>query len=153
LIRVAERRRRNHAGNRPAFAHQRDVDGVLGQTGEELAGAVERVDQQEPFTWLRLWPFGSRLLGDDRHAGQNLPQAVEDHGLGRRVGGGHRRAVSLFRCVAVGAAIARMAAAARAATRVNSSSRAASASFATRSLFLIPGTCVYHASPLDPESP
>ena len=43
----AERGRRDHAHCRRTGADQRDIHGVFEPSGEELGGAVERVDKQE----------------------------------------------------------------------------------------------------------
>ena len=53
--------------DRHAVAHQRDIDRVFVAAGEELGGAVERIDQH---IVRRLCGVARRFLRHDRHAGQ-----------------------------------------------------------------------------------
>ena len=66
----AERRRRDHAGDRAAAVHQCDVDGVFGLAGDEFAGAVERIDQQESPAGRRRHVTPGSFLGNHRNSGK-----------------------------------------------------------------------------------
>ena len=74
---IARHRRLHHAEHRHAVLDQRDVDGELAIALDELAGAVERIDQPQPP------PFAAharrRILGgflrQDRDVGRQLAPA------------------------------------------------------------------------------
>ena len=88
-------RRRDDSGCGRPVANERDVDGVFALAGDQLAGAVERIDEQERAAdraWMRT---GCGLFRHHGHARQQARQSVEDDGFGGFVGSGDRRAIRL----------------------------------------------------------
>ena len=90
-----ERGRIDRAGDRHAAFDERDVDGELAVAGDEFAGPVERIDQDEALGDLDRLARRRRLLGDDRDRRRQPSQTLADDRLGPLVGGGHRTAVPL----------------------------------------------------------
>ena len=85
--------RRGQGRRRRALARdQRDVDGVVRRAGEEIAGAVEGIDEEEALGRPRVV---TGLLGHDRDAGETLPQRRHDQVLGLEIRLARRRAVRL----------------------------------------------------------
>ena len=76
---------------------ERDVHRVIGQAVDELARAVERIDEPE----ARAMPARSDARGmsaflrDDRHVRIDAPEPRHDERRGRAVGVGHGAAVGL----------------------------------------------------------
>ena len=97
---VEPRRRRqmDRAERRHAPVDQRDVDRELAVAGDELAGAVERVDEPEaaPVDGRDLAARGP-FLGDDGDVRRQLPERRDDQPLGVLVGVGDGAAVGLGR--------------------------------------------------------
>src|SRR5205814_5419768 len=84
----AQRRRADEAEQRLAVAHQCEVDRELVAAGDELLGAVERIDQEKAAAigWRRLMQtlFGQR--GDLRY---EPCKAIGDDAVGREIGFRH----------------------------------------------------------------
>ena len=79
-----------------AVLDQRDVDGELSVAADELARAIEGIDEPERDALdVRHDARGDLLLGDDRELGRELCQSSEDDLLSGVVGGRHRRGVVL----------------------------------------------------------
>ncbi|KAG1083663.1 hypothetical protein G6F40_014699 [Rhizopus arrhizus] len=85
-----------HAEGGRALVDQGDVDAELAVALDELAGAVQRVDQpvRAPVATLLPWHL-RRFLGQDRKLRGQLLQALFDHLVGGQVGRGDRAVVIL----------------------------------------------------------
>ncbi len=90
----AERGREHDAGNRGAVFDQRDVDREFAVTRDELARAIERIDQHEGARRRRL---GARhiLLGDHRQVGAGGSEAGHDGIVRGKVCLGQRGSIGL----------------------------------------------------------
>ena len=90
----AERGRGDDPQRGEASPHQAQIDGEFVAAGDQLTGAIDRIDQHEIVCSRANGSAGARLLGDDRHARQELRHAREDDGFGGVVGRRHRRLIS-----------------------------------------------------------
>ena len=90
-------RRLDHAEDRHAVFDERDVDGELAVALQELAGAVERVDQPEarPAAALFQRDRVCGLLRQHRDLRRQPRQAVDDAAVRGEVGGGDRAGIGL----------------------------------------------------------
>jgi hypothetical protein len=93
--RGAERPALHHAQHRHAIFDQGDVDGELAVALDELAGAVERIDQ--PQASIGAWPRECRRPSSDSTGtcGVECRQAVDDDAVRGQIGRGQRRVVVL----------------------------------------------------------
>ena len=87
------------ASNKPnvgyAVLDQRDVDGEVVAALDELARAVERIDQERPAVDVRHAAGAHLLLRQHRHRGCDARQRSQHDRLGGAVGGGDRRMIGL----------------------------------------------------------
>ncbi len=90
-----DRRGIERAERRHAILDEADIDGEFAALGDEFAGAVERIDQQEGAARGLAAALRHRFLGDHRHAGQQLFEARAQQFLGGEVGGGDRALIGL----------------------------------------------------------
>jgi len=75
---------------------QRDVHGELAVALDELAGAVERIDQPVAWPAAAFAPRGdARFFGKHRQRRLDRGQSGEDDALRGEIGGGERRGVGL----------------------------------------------------------
>ena len=86
-----------------AVLHIGDVDGEVAAALDEFLGAVQRVDDEEGAGGQRV--AGRLFLGDQRHLREGGAQTGRDHGIGSKVGLGHRRGVALGADLEVGAVV------------------------------------------------
>ena len=89
------RRRVNHAANRHAVFHQRDIHREIPPALDELLGAVQRIDEPEQRPDLGRLSCRNGLLGHDGHGGRQVLQRLDDEGLGALIGLGDRRLIIL----------------------------------------------------------
>ena len=89
------RRGGDNAKTRRSAAHERNIDRELIAPGEQLAGAVEGVDQDEAAGNAVGGRAPRRLLRHHAHAGEQAGKSFEDQRLGRVIGGGDRRKIGL----------------------------------------------------------
>ena len=102
--RTPQRRGHDHAERRRTRFHQCYVHRVLVAAGDELAGAVEWIDQEEAPRHFGHAPCRHRLLRDHRHARCHRAQPLEDDRLGGLVRHRDRRGIGLGRDVEAGGA-------------------------------------------------
>ena len=96
----------HHAKRRLSVLDQRDVHGELAVALDELARAIQRIDQPE------ARPAASRVPGDflaflgkDRDVRRQRAQTIDDDAIGGEVGSGQRRIVALGLDVEIVAAV------------------------------------------------
>src|SRR5262249_48410619 len=89
------RRGGHDAETRTSAAHERNIDRELIAPGEQLAGAVEGVDQDEVAGDAVGERAPHRLFRHHAHAGKQAGKPFEDHRLGRVIAGGDRRKIGL----------------------------------------------------------
>ena len=82
----------DEAEHGPASVQQPDQGAEQGPSGDEGAGAVDRVEHPEP---LRLRPLGAELLAQDAVLREALAEQAAHRLLGGAVGLGHRGGVAL----------------------------------------------------------
>ena len=68
-----ERGRRDESGDRPAVRHEREVDRVFAEAGDELLGSVQRVDERKASSPGACAPAAA-FLRYDRDARQQATQ-------------------------------------------------------------------------------
>ena len=89
------RRGANDTETRTPAAHERNIDGELIPAGDQFAGAVEGVDQDEAVGKAVRGRAPRCLLLHHAHAGKQAGKSFEDQRLGRVIGGGDRRKIGL----------------------------------------------------------
>jgi hypothetical protein len=90
-------RRVDHAGNRPCCLDEGDVDREFAVAGDELLGAVERIDEEEPPRRPGNGAARHRLLGNHRNLRREPSKSGQDDLLRRDVRRGHWRGIGLER--------------------------------------------------------
>ena len=82
-------------GDRHTVLDQRDVDREFAILRNEFLGAVERIDEKEPVRHFGDRASGGGFFRDHRNGGIEFGKARQDDALGRLVGVGDRRQVTL----------------------------------------------------------
>ena len=90
-----ERRCCNYPNGRRASTHQRDIHSVLEPAGDELRGAVERIDQQELRGRILALPIDERFFRNHGDTGCDTHEPFADHRLRVLIGDCNRRIVGL----------------------------------------------------------
>ena len=86
VIARSDDRRQNQPQHRFVAVNQGDVDGKLVAVPNELAGAIQRVHQPQPFPGAAFGEADiSRFLGQNRDAGGQLRQAAQDAAMGGQI--------------------------------------------------------------------
>ena len=94
---LAAHRCLHHAKHAPARVDERDVDGELAIALDELARAIERIDQPVARPLAACFPVDvRRFLGQDWPIRGQSAQAIDDAPMCGKVGGRQRRAVILL---------------------------------------------------------
>jgi len=93
---LARRRHEDDAERRTAISDQADVDGEIIAALYELAGAVERIDQEEAAVEFRHTAFRHALLANHRDRRGSCGHALGDQHFRGAVGIGDRRLIGFL---------------------------------------------------------